>query len=255
MSESDQDSHVLKLLTQEHVPPLNGSHTDGDRATARSDHPNDRYKERGDVEFIGSTCILPFLLPSFTEEPSHSFILLTHIGEKMLQKLVLTTTSLHNVVISNSSDVIYYEIVTPKWEKHTTKISRLDPNTRQFDLIGELQNDEESKPVSMRLYGGVFKPETEFLKNEDGGKKSASFTGKDGKKYTWKGDHRRLELVRDDLPSDKPVAIYHRQKRYAFVLRMSRHPYLEIDSAALDTLDSLILSFLLVERRRRDGKY
>ena len=70
------------------------------------------------------------------------------------QKLSLTTTSLHNVVISNTSDVIYYEIITPKWEKDLTKISRLDPNTKQYDLICELVN-EHDKPVSMRLYGGA----------------------------------------------------------------------------------------------------
>lgn len=82
------------------------------------------------------------------------------------QKLVLTTTSLHNVVIANSSDVIYYEVVTPKWERHLTKISRLDPNTRQFDLIGELQN-EDDRPVAMRLYGGAFRSTWDFLRKEN----------------------------------------------------------------------------------------
>ncbi|TCD64677.1 hypothetical protein EIP91_003791 [Steccherinum ochraceum] len=250
----------------------------------------------------------------------------------MSQKLVLTTTSLHNVVISNASDVIYYEIVTPKWERHLTKVSRLDPNTRLFDLVGELQN-EDDKPVAMRLYGGSFRSTQDFLKNEPeghgveassagsqptedeksrtekldvspaeddhchpepGGSSSkinknfaftsitaatsssigseakskpsvqpavsdkghkphnradnhnfkwcevASFNGKDGRKYTWRGDQKHLELLREDMP-DYPVATYHRQKRYMYVLRMSQHPYLEVDSAAMDTLDSLIL--------------
>lgn len=85
------------------------------------------------------------------------------------QKLSLTTTSLHNVVISNKSDVIYYEIVTPKWERDLTKISRLDPNTKQYDLICELLN-EHDKPVSMRLYGGVTRRTDEFLvKDESAG--------------------------------------------------------------------------------------
>lgn len=48
------------------------------------------------------------------------------------------------------------------------------------------------------------------------------------------------QLLREDLPEDKPVAVYRKQKRYAGVLRMSKHPYLEIDPAAMDTLDSLI---------------
>ena len=84
----------------------------------------------------------------------------------MRQKLILTTTSLHNVVIANASDVIYYEVVTPKWAKHLTKVSRLDPNTRQFDLVGELQN-EDDRPVMMRLYGEAFRSTSEFLREEE----------------------------------------------------------------------------------------
>lgn len=83
-------------------------------------------------------------------------------------KLFLTTTSLHNVVISNSSDVIYYEIVTPKWERHHTRISRLDPTTRAFSLIGELQNGgDKATPIAYRLYGSTFRPTSEFLKPEE----------------------------------------------------------------------------------------
>ena len=75
------------------------------------------------------------------------------------------------------------------------------------------------------------------------------------------------------MPDDQPVAVYHDKKRHMFVLRMSEHPYLEVDPVALDTMDSLIskhhppryvikllnvhfpaVSFLLIERRRRDGR-
>lgn len=34
--------------------------------------------------------------------------------------------------------------------------------------------------------------------------------------------------------------MYHQEKRHMAVLRMSEHPYLEVDAAAMDTLDSLI---------------
>lgn len=83
----------------------------------------------------------------------------------MLQRLALTTTSLHNVVISNDSDVIYYEVVTPKWERDFTKVSRLDPNTREFDVIGELRN-KDNKPVGVRIYGGELKAAEDFLKTD-----------------------------------------------------------------------------------------
>ncbi|KAI9059764.1 hypothetical protein FKP32DRAFT_1113266 [Trametes sanguinea] len=57
-------------------------------------------------------------------------------------RLVLTTTSLRNVVLANSTDVLYYEIVTPRWERHLTRITRLDPNTRCFDPVAELLNGD-----------------------------------------------------------------------------------------------------------------
>ena len=83
----------------------------------------------------------------------------------MSQKLVLTTTSLHNVVISNASDVIYYEIVTPKWEPGTTRISKMDPRTHELEIIAELQNDEESdKITAVRLRGEQYRPTKDFLK-------------------------------------------------------------------------------------------
>lgn len=79
------------------------------------------------------------------------------------QKLMLTTTSLRNVVVSNKSDVIYYEIITPKWARDRTTISRLDPNTRQFDVIGEMKNDDDGKAEEVRLYGGALTPAHRFL--------------------------------------------------------------------------------------------
>ena len=141
------------------------------------------------------------------------------------QKLSLTTTSLHNVVISNTSDVIYYEIITPKWEKDLTKISRLDPNTKQYDLICELVN-EHDKPVSMRLYGGATRRADEFLIREESSgyvpysstlcldrelnirpSRTAKFRGKDGKMYTWRIDHDHLEVQHHSIVSPSLVYI------------------------------------------------
>lgn len=132
--------------------------------------------------------------------------MLTKDTQPQRQKLNFTTTSLRNVVISNTSDVIFYEVVTPKWEPHLTKISRLEPNSREFNLIGELHwqspnedrrdagkgkenaneganenagsesvaiarkniKEKGARPVKMRLYGGAIKPTKEFLKENQG---------------------------------------------------------------------------------------
>lgn len=82
------------------------------------------------------------------------------------QRISLTTTSLRNVILSNKTDVIYYEVVTPKWARDRTTISRLDPNTRQFDIIGEMKNNGDGKAEEVRLYGGALTPAQRFL--EDG---------------------------------------------------------------------------------------
>ncbi|KAI0806804.1 hypothetical protein C8Q74DRAFT_1189701, partial [Fomes fomentarius] len=81
----------------------------------------------------------------------------------------------------------------------------------------------------------------------------AWFRAKDGRKYTWFADKERLELMRDD-PSEKPVAVYHKEKRFLHMLRISQYPYLEVDSdpATIDILDHLFVSFLLIERLRRE---
>ena len=77
------------------------------------------------------------------------------------------------------------------------------------------------------------------------------------------------QLFKEEDPEGAPVAIYHKQRRYFLVLRMSRQPYLEVKQSVMETLDSLIgtfalayplfrymlnkeiVSFLLAEQKRR----
>ena len=96
-------------------------------------------------------------------------------GSAKTHKLVLTTTSLRNVVLANASDVLYYEVVTPVWERHRTRVSRLDVKTRGFDVVAEMLNghapgdvrgrEEDAKRVmALRMYGaGEYKAVDEFL--------------------------------------------------------------------------------------------
>jgi hypothetical protein len=93
------------------------------------------------------------------------------------QKLSLTTTSLSNVIISNSTDVIYYEVVTPAWEPTVTRVSKMDPRTRELEVVAEMQNEVEGengataakpKPKTVRLRGEQFRPTGEFWVKGDG---------------------------------------------------------------------------------------
>src|ERR1700761_2233370 len=100
---------------------------------------------------------------------SFPFIFLTMASSsrnKQLEplRLDLTTTSLTNCIISNASDAVFFEVVTPKWTPNMTKISRRDPNTRELEVIAELENTD--KGYNVRLRGGQFRPTKEFLKKD-----------------------------------------------------------------------------------------
>ncbi|KAI0628756.1 hypothetical protein C8Q77DRAFT_1067261 [Trametes polyzona] len=82
-------------------------------------------------------------------------------------------------------------------------------------------------------------------------RRRAWFRSKDGRKYTWRAHKKRLELTREDEP-ETPLVTFHKEKRYLHVLRMSQHPYLEVHPSALESLDYIIVSFLLIERLRRE---
>lgn len=91
-------------------------------------------------------------------------------------KLELTTTSLNNCVIANDSDAVFFEIVTPKWEPNSTKIRRPDPNTKELELVAELEKTADGddpngkgkgKQAHVRLRGEQFRPVNEFLKRDE----------------------------------------------------------------------------------------
>ena len=182
-------------------------------------------------------------------EPSRSSGSGLGVGSSKAQKLVLTTTSLRNVVLANASDVLYYEVVTPVWERHRTRVSRLDIKTRGFNIVAEMLNghapgdvkgrEEDAKRVmALRMYGGgEYRAVDDFLHVEsnlsNGGddahpdpkgkgkgrekemvemsvvlyafeldldfadrtrNRRAWFRGKDGFRYTWIADEKRLEV-------------------------------------------------------------
>jgi len=176
----------------------------------------------------------------------------------MAQRLSLTTTSLQNVIISNATDRIYYEVVTPHWEPTVTRVSKKDPKSHELEVVAELQNEGGSgtstlKPTAVRLRGQQFRPETDFWTKDGKAGSNAKFRGKDGKHYSWRVRKGRLELIKDDDAEQKPVAVYHRTKRLFLFMHISHQPYLEVQPSVMETLDSLIVSFLLMERKRRDG--
>ncbi|KAH8114209.1 hypothetical protein DFH11DRAFT_1509353 [Phellopilus nigrolimitatus] len=137
----------------------------------------------------------------------------------------------------------------------------MDPRSRELEVVAELQNDvsERTKsagivrPTAVRLRGQQFRPAGEFWTRDGVAGTDARFRGKDGKYYQWRARKGRLELMQEQEPDGRPVAVYHKHRRYLYVLKVSRQPYLEVHQSVMETLDSLIVSFLLMEQKRRTG--
>ncbi|OCH89068.1 hypothetical protein OBBRIDRAFT_733290 [Obba rivulosa] len=174
-------------------------------------------------------------------------------------KLEVTLNSLRNTAISTGDDSVHYEIVTRFWHPNTTKINRVNFETRELATVAEIEHarpDGKSGDARVRFSDkGDWMSATEFVKFEDeavGG----SFQGTGGVEYKWRMHKGRLQLVRADDPEKVPVAEFRPHKRHFFVFRMSRHAYFEVKPIpeVVDALDRLIVSYLLVERKRRESK-
>ncbi|EJD06219.1 uncharacterized protein FOMMEDRAFT_18374 [Fomitiporia mediterranea MF3/22] len=131
----------------------------------------------------------------------------------------------------------------------------MDPRSQELEVVAELQNDVGSSshphPTTVRLRGQQFRPTRDFWLKDGVAGSDARFRGKDEKYYQWRQRKGRLELIREQEPDSAPVAVYHKNRRHFRILPSSRQPYLEIQPTVMETLDSLIVSFLLMEQKRR----
>ncbi|KAF8549797.1 hypothetical protein OG21DRAFT_1420717 [Imleria badia] len=175
----------------------------------------------------------------------------------MSQKLVFTTACMLNTTVSNATDVVYYDIQTPEWEPHLTTVRRLDPRTGMYEPTGSVRN-EADKPIAVSMYGAGLEPAEQWLKKVDGTKPGESrwqFDDGEGNVFAWSVANRQLELYSADEGAKikRPLATFCQHKRYLFVGMISQHAYLEIDTSVVDSVDAIILSVLIVERKRRSG--
>jgi len=168
-------------------------------------------------------------------------------------RMEFTTNSLKNTTISVDNDAMYYEIVTRNWHPHLTKIKKLDVDTQELETIAELEK-EPGKEARLRFgEEGEWIPANKWLVR-DQERVGGVFTGREGVQYRWKTHKGRLQLVRANSEDKTPLVNYYPHKRHFFIMRMSKHAYLEIKPDVVENLDSLIMSYLIVERRRRSAK-
>jgi len=191
-------------------------------------------------------------------------------------KMWLTTNSVRNTTVSLPDDSVYYEIVTRYWEPSLTKINKVDQYKRKVPIaqiqapakrvmrvgtttasssINSVEDKEQMEACTGTTkvrYKGSWINAEEFIKYDE--RIGASFTGDDGTLYTWKVHKGRLQLIMLEEGGGSSVLIqYHRPKRHFYLLKMSRHAFLEIKSPELveGIMDILIISYILVERKRR----
>ncbi|KAI0948914.1 hypothetical protein AcW1_008655 [Taiwanofungus camphoratus] len=170
-------------------------------------------------------------------------------------KMVLTANSLRNTTLSVKDNTYYYEVVTRYWHPNLTRVIKHDFETRELHPLAEIEG-LQGKQAKVRFGGdkGDWIPASEFVKFDPDDVGGTFATGA-GVQFRWRIHKGRFQLVRADDP-EKSVADFHPHKRHFFVFRMSQHAFLEIkpEPEAIEALDRLIVSYLLVERRRRDSR-
>ncbi|KAI6106376.1 hypothetical protein EDD16DRAFT_1629964 [Pisolithus croceorrhizus] len=62
-----------------------------------------------------------------------------------------------------------------------------------------------------------------------------------------------LRRVDEGARTKRTLATFHPRRRYLMVGWISQHAYLEIDNSIVDSVDAIILSLLIVERKQRPG--
>ncbi|KAI6004900.1 hypothetical protein EDD15DRAFT_1024010 [Pisolithus albus] len=173
----------------------------------------------------------------------------------MSQKLTFTTISLFNITISNETDTIYYDVQTPENEPQLTIIRRLDTRTSRYKLIRSIQN-QAGNPVAVNVLGRPTEQGDQWIKKTSGdlpGERVWQFHDGEGNKFAWKASNGTLELRRADegVRTKRALATFHPCQRYLMVGWISQHAYLEMDNSIIGSVDAIILSLLIVERKQR----
>jgi len=169
-------------------------------------------------------------------------------------KMVMTMNSLRNTTFSVRDDTFYYEVVTRFWHPNLTRIIKHDFETRELTPLAEIEGLQGKEP-KVRFGGekGDWVPADDFVKFEPDAVGGTFATGA-GVEFKWKIVKGRFQLVRADDPEQK-VAEFHPHRRHFWIFRMSKHAFFEIkpEPEVTEALDRLIVSYLLVERRRRNS--
>ncbi|KAF8123573.1 hypothetical protein EV363DRAFT_1493069 [Boletus edulis] len=180
-------------------------------------------------------------------------------------QLTLSSESIRNAVFTNESGQVLYKTTHPYHiVMAKTTIYKIKPNDDpmdmrdQFDVIGEIKWHAKGSPT-FRLDGQEMQF-SEFLRPHGILGRKHTFTGPDGCPYRWDMPSETvvvrmpthsyfLQLSRDDKSRAKLVR-YH--KGSLGIIGPKRKPRLDVDPAVEHMLDLIVLTFVYVEKVRRD---
>ncbi|KAG1754297.1 hypothetical protein EDB19DRAFT_1844116 [Suillus lakei] len=166
----------------------------------------------------------------------------------------LSTENVRNTVITDEQGQVIYKTDTPfKFGGRTTTIQKIKPNDDQshmrdhFDVMGEI---EWHKIASSKFRFRGTEVETKAFIPRKGllGRKRI-FTGPDGRPYRWDLQFKVVVLSRDD-GSRTEVARFHRAT--LGIIGKKRKATLEVSPEVAHMMDSVIMTFIYVEKLRRD---
>lgn len=169
-------------------------------------------------------------------------------------RLTLSSEGVRNTVMTNENGQVLYKTSTPyRFGTRMTTLYKVVPNTDPDDMrdhletIGEIEWHLMSSSV-MRLHGREMMTDT-FIPSHGFTRRKRTFTGPDGLSYRWDMDFRIVRLSRDDA-SRQELARSHR--RSLGIIGPKKDPSLDVDPSLMHMLDMVVLTFIYVEKLRRD---
>ncbi|KLO20080.1 hypothetical protein SCHPADRAFT_884838 [Schizopora paradoxa] len=172
----------------------------------------------------------------------------------MNASLTLSHNDIRNTTLDCDSLGIHYQVMSDIGLLATgknTQIRRWDNQLRQFIPVAEWERHSFESDVFKFPNGRTFPVSTFMSSNRGFAKIERTFVGDDGRRYSWLA--RTSELTAYSSENDSmgaPIAKFHSRR----ILFGRRNASLELFPGYEKTLDTLVLTFLYVEYKRRQSR-
>ncbi|KAG9014733.1 hypothetical protein FRB94_010580 [Tulasnella sp. JGI-2019a] len=171
--------------------------------------------------------------------------------------LKFTNNSVFNTVISSPDNDIMYKVSTPNiYFNSVTTINRVDSASGEMTFAGEVGWKAWYPNTRIRIgWNCEWIREGEWLELVKGWlSKTRGFRGANGAKYRWKRRWTGFRLTGDvdDEDNKIPALAIFQTAKYNALLKITEPATLLISPEVLPSLDYIIVSLFILERRRRD---